>query len=223
MSLTLCGFAFSNYYSKVKLALLEKEVAFTEEYVFPSDDPAFRAASPRGKVPFIRVGDRSVCESQAIVEYLEDAYPAVPLYPQDPLDRAQCRSAIQIMELYVELVARRLYPAAFFGVPMPPGLKDQVAQELQAGIAALKRCVRFGPYIGGDRFGLADIAAVCHLPLVRATSRKVYGEDWLADLAGLDDYLKMASQRPHVAAVEQGRQQDMERFFAAVKKRYAMA
>ena len=29
--ITLCGFAASNYYNKVKLALLEKGVAFEEE------------------------------------------------------------------------------------------------------------------------------------------------------------------------------------------------
>ena len=31
--LKLCGFAISNYYNKVKLALLEKGVPFTEEWV----------------------------------------------------------------------------------------------------------------------------------------------------------------------------------------------
>jgi len=222
MSITVCGFAASNYYNKVKLALLEKAIPFTEELAMPSDDPAFRTASPRGKVPFIRVGNRTLCESQAIVEYLEDAYPAVPLYPADPLDRAQSRAVLQIMELYVELVARRLYPAAFFGAPTPPGLKEQVAEELKAGIAALKRCVKFGPYIGGNRLGLPDVAAVCHLPLVGAATQKVYGANWLSDFAGLDDYLKMMMQRPHVRTVEQARQAGMEPFIAAVKKKYGL-
>lgn len=223
MSLTLCGFAFSNYFSKVKLALLEKGIAFDEEYVFPSGDPMFLQASPRGKVPFIRVDGRTVCESQAIVEYLEDAYPATPLYPSDPLDRAQCRSVVHILELYVEWVARRLYPAAFFGAPLLPGLKDQMADELRAGVAALRRVVNFTPYIAGSRFGLPDVAAVCHLPLARATMQKVYGEDWLADFPGLDDYLQTQSQRPHVAAVEQARRADMERFFAAIRKKYGLS
>jgi glutathione S-transferase len=221
--LTLCGFAASNYYNKVKLALLEKGVPFAEEFVFPSDDPDFRAASPRGKVPYIRVGDRTLCESQAIVEYLEEVYPAVPLYPADPLDRAQCRAVLQLMEIYVELVARRLYPAALFGFPMPPGLQDQVAGELKAGIAALRRCVRFGPYIGGDRFGLPDVAAACHLPVVSAATTKVYGTDSLADFPGLGDYLAMLRERPHVVTVETARQAGMAPFVAAVKKKYGLA
>jgi hypothetical protein len=53
--LVLCGFAISNYYNKVKLALLEKGVEFTEEIV-PSGkkSDAVLQASPLGKVPFIR-------------------------------------------------------------------------------------------------------------------------------------------------------------------------
>ena len=37
----LCGFPISNYYNKVKLALLEKGIPFTEEPAFPSQDAAF--------------------------------------------------------------------------------------------------------------------------------------------------------------------------------------
>ena len=42
MTLKLCGFAGSNYHNKVKLALLEKDVAFEEELVWTGlkDNPA---------------------------------------------------------------------------------------------------------------------------------------------------------------------------------------
>jgi glutathione S-transferase len=39
--LTLCGFAASNYYNKVKLALLEKGVPFEEELTWASQEEAF--------------------------------------------------------------------------------------------------------------------------------------------------------------------------------------
>jgi len=35
-------------------------------------------------VPFVKIGDSTLCESQVIVGYLEDAYPAIPLYPAVP-------------------------------------------------------------------------------------------------------------------------------------------
>ena len=50
----LCGFAASNYYNKVKLALLEKNVPFEEELNWAAKDEATLACSPLGKVPFLR-------------------------------------------------------------------------------------------------------------------------------------------------------------------------
>ena len=223
MSITLCGFVASNYFNKVKLSLLEKEIAFTEELAIPSQDPSFLAASPRGKVPFIRVGAETLCESQVIVEYLEDTHPAHPLYPADPLRRALCREVIQIMEIHVELVARRLYPSALFGLPLQDKLKDLVADDLKLGIGALERRVRFSPFIAGDRLTYADTAAVFHLPLVSLAVKKTYGEDWLAGLPGLADYLAMMHARPHVAAVEASRREGTPGFIAAVRKRYGLA
>jgi glutathione S-transferase len=223
MSITLCGFAASNYFNKVKLALLEKQIPFSEELAIPSRDPTFLDASPRGKVPFVRIGDSTLCESQAIVEYLEDAYPAIPLYPADPLERARCRELIQILELHVELIARRLYPGALFGLPMHEKVKDQVADDLKPGIAALKRRVRFAPFIAGDRLTYADVAAVFHLPLVALVIRKTFDEDRLAEIPGIPDYLALMYARPHVAAVEAIRRERTPEFIAAVKKRYGVA
>ena len=50
--LTLCGFSASNYYNKVKFALLEKGVPFTEELAWVGQTEA--ACSPLGKVPYIK-------------------------------------------------------------------------------------------------------------------------------------------------------------------------
>jgi glutathione S-transferase len=223
MAVILGGFAASNYFNKVKLALLEKQIPFTEELAMPSQDPAFIDVSPRGKVPFLRIGSSTLCESQVIVEYLEDAYPAIPLYPADPLERARCRELIQILELHVELVARRLYPAALFGLPMQDNLKDQVASELTLGIAALKRRVRFAPFIAGERLTYADVAAAFHLPLAGLAIRKTYNEDRLADIPGIPDYLAMMYARPHVAAVDAKRRENTPQFIAAIRKRYGLA
>src|SRR5512145_1755985 len=97
--LTLCGFAASNYYNKVKLALLEKGAPFTEEQVFPSGNEDTLRLTPMGKVPFLRLSDGGLSESQAIIEYLEQIQPEPPLYPKDVLARAKCRELIQFIEL----------------------------------------------------------------------------------------------------------------------------
>ena len=114
--LVLCGFTVSNYYNKVKMALLEKGVAFTEELCKTgSKDEAVLEATPLGKVPFIRTAHGTLCESQAILDYIEGAHPAPPLLPADPWRAAKVRELITFIELHLELVARELYPKAFFG------------------------------------------------------------------------------------------------------------
>ena len=67
----LFGAPVSNFYNKVKLALLEKELAFQEEMTAPSQEEAAVSKSPMGKIPFIKDGEHYFCESSAIVEYLD--------------------------------------------------------------------------------------------------------------------------------------------------------
>lgn len=44
-----------------------------------------------GKVPALLHGDFGLAESSAIIEYLEDVFPAPPVYPADPKQRARAR------------------------------------------------------------------------------------------------------------------------------------
>jgi glutathione S-transferase len=216
--LQLCGFSVSNYYNKVKLALLEKGLDFEEEHAYPSGTEAFLSDSPMGKVPFLKSASGTVSESQAIVEYLEDAFPQPPLYPADPFERAKCRELIQVMELYLELPARRLYPAAFFGGTASEELKRSVQSQLAKGVRALGRLVRFAPYIAGARFTYADCAALVHLPLVTSTCKTMYGDDVLATLRGLREYLGTVGQRAHVQRVNADRKAGLEHFVAYLAK-----
>lgn len=53
---------------------------------------AYQAINPQMLVPFLQDGSVSVGQSQAILEYLEEAYPTVPLLPKAPALRAAVRS-----------------------------------------------------------------------------------------------------------------------------------
>jgi glutathione S-transferase len=89
----LCGSAISNYYNNVKLALLEKGIPFEEEPVMSgAKDEAVLSCSPLGKVPFLRTPQGPLCESEAIMGYLEAIAPNPPLLPADPLRRQRCAS-----------------------------------------------------------------------------------------------------------------------------------
>ena len=113
--LKLCGFAASNYYNKVKLALLEKEISFEECLVSPTQSNAMLAKSPLGKVPYVETSEGVLVESQVLLEYLEGRFPHPALLPELPFARARVRELITFLDLHLELVARELYPAAFFG------------------------------------------------------------------------------------------------------------
>mgnify|MGYP006172527229 CR=1 FL=1 len=164
--LTLCGFAASNYYNKVKFALLEKGVPFEEELAWVGKtDPA---ASPIGKVPYIKTPQGPVCESAVIMEYIEQQYPQTPLLPSDPFAAAKVRELVTFLELHLELVARNLYPEAFFGGKVSDSAKEKTGAQLEKNIAAFKQLARFAPFVAGDQFTVADCAALWAALIPRA-------------------------------------------------------
>jgi glutathione S-transferase len=206
--LKLCGFHISNYHNKIRLALLEKGVAFEEDAgCKPSQASEFLERSPLGKVPFLELdGGRRLSESDVIFEYLEDAYPQKPLLPKDPYARAKVRELVTFMELHVELVARRLYGEVFFKrPPMPEEAKEAVAKDLGKGVRALHKLVKFEPYIAGKDLTIADCAAFVHLPLVSLASKHGFGHDVLEDWPQLKGYLKMLGERPAFRKVNDDR------------------
>ncbi len=200
--LTLCGFSASNYYNKVKLGLLEKGVPFTEELAWLGDTDG--SASPLGKVPYLRTPHGPLSESAVMAEYIEQAYPATPLLPTDPYQAAKVRELVSYLELHLELVARNLYPQAFFGGTVSEAAREKVGAQLERNIAAFAKLARFSPYLAGASFSLADCAAIVHLPLVSAATRAIYGRDYLADLP-VRDYLARMGERPHVQRVNADR------------------
>jgi glutathione S-transferase len=205
--ITLCGFAVSNYYNKVKLVLLEKAIPFQEELVMTgSTDEAVLRDSPLAKVPFIRTPQGSLCESQVIVEYLEQLQPQPALLPADPFAAAKVRELCTYVDLHLELVARELYGQAFFGRTVDEATQERVRKTLTRNIPAFKRLARFAPYVAGDAFTLADCAAFVSLPLVGMATKVVLGSDLLME-GGVDwkAHGKALAERPSVQRVEADR------------------
>ena len=78
-TIKLYGLPVSNYYNVLKLAMLEKGLAFEEVMQRPTQDASFLAISPLGKMPCIVTDDGSISETLAILEYLEAHYPELAL------------------------------------------------------------------------------------------------------------------------------------------------
>jgi glutathione S-transferase len=202
--LTLCGFALSNYYNKVKMSLLEKGVPFDEKIVMTGKAAApFLEQTPLGKVPFLLTPDGALAESQVIMDYIERAHPTPAMLASNAFAAAKQLELITFMELHLELVVRELYGQAFFGAgEAPQALRDSVKKRLDKNIPAFKSLAKFAPYIAGDSFSQADMAAFVHLPLIGSATKAVYGADLLAE-AGVDwkSYVKMIGERPSAQRV----------------------
>lgn len=213
--LTLCGFSASNYYNKIKLALMEKQIPFAEELVWlGSTNPA---ESPLGKVPYLRTRHGAISESDAIIEYVETLTSNVSLLPADPFAAAKVRELCVYLNLHLELVARNLYPQAFFGGKISDATRDKTLEQLKKNIAGFAKLARFDtPFIAGDSFTLADCSAIVHLPLVSSASKIMGGTDLLADLP-VRDYLARMNERPTVQKVNADRKSNTEELMARMQ------
>lgn len=200
--LTLCGFSASNYHNKVKLALLEKGVPFQEQLAWVGQTDL--TASPLGKVPYLLTPEGPLCESAVMADYIEAAHPTPALVPAQAFAAAKVRELITFMELHLELVARNLYPQAFFGGTVSEAAREKVGIQLEKNIAAFAKLASFAPYVAGDSFSMADCAAIVHLPLVSSATKAIYGRDYLAELP-VRDYLARMAERPHVQRINADR------------------
>lgn len=216
--LKLCGFRISNYHNKVRLALLEKGVPHEEDSgCLPSQKDDWVGRSPMGKVPILEVDGTTLSESEVICEYLEDAFPQKPLLPKDPIARARVRELVTHLELHMELVARRLYGAVFFGGKVSDETREQVQKDLAKGVRTLQRLAKFDPFIAGKELTLADCTAFVHLPIVSLATKLAYGADALEGVAQLKPYLKMLGERPAFARVTEDRKAASEAAKARAK------
>ncbi|MDH4275939.1 MAG: glutathione S-transferase family protein, partial [Gammaproteobacteria bacterium] len=91
----LISFDLCPFVQRSVITMLEKNVAYKITYIDLANPPDwFLKISPFGKVPALRVGDKTLFESAVINEYLDDITPP-SMHPQDPLQRALNRAWIE--------------------------------------------------------------------------------------------------------------------------------
>ena len=81
---------------RVRIALNLKGLAYDAAFVHLAKGEhraaAYGAVNPQGLVPALEDGGPLLTQSLAIIEYLEETRPQVPLLPKDPAGRARVRS-----------------------------------------------------------------------------------------------------------------------------------
>ncbi|MGO4721793.1 MULTISPECIES: glutathione S-transferase family protein [unclassified Inquilinus] len=168
MAMTLYSGPLSLFSRKVEIALVEKALAcervlvpFSQTEGYAPKHPAVLAANPKAQVPVLVDGALTLFDSTVILEYLEDAYPAPPLYPRDPADRARCR----LVELAAdEVVMPDVRPLMHRSEPPDPArLEAQEAAARTAEDALRRHWRRLDGQLAGrefffDALTVADIA-----------------------------------------------------------------
>jgi maleylacetoacetate isomerase len=101
MSLVLYTYWRSSAAYRVRIALNLKGLPYEARPVHLLTDggehlkPAYCDISPQAQLPTLLDGDRTIRQSMAILEYLDETRPDVPLMPTDPLGRARVRELMQ--------------------------------------------------------------------------------------------------------------------------------
>lgn len=224
--LKLHGFSSSNYYNVPKLALLEKGIEFEEVVSYtgvgPKYKPEYLDKSPLGKVPALETTEGFISESRAILEYIERAHPTPSLLPATPFGMAKVQELSQFIELYFELVARRLIPNLLGGTEPNAIVLTEVETSINKAVPALAKLSTFKQFAYGDQFTLADIAAILNLPIVRSVGKKFLGKDPLSEVPGFDEYCERMEDRSHVKRIRADAAADQPNFRAHLKALYGI-
>jgi maleylacetoacetate isomerase len=101
MSLVLYTYWRSSAAYRVRIALNLKGLPYEARPVHLVNEggehlkPAYREISPQAQLPTLLDGDRTIRQSMAILEYLDETRPEVPLMPTEALGRARVRELMQ--------------------------------------------------------------------------------------------------------------------------------
>ena len=123
MALTLYYGSGSPYAWRAQLALEHKALPYELKVLsFSAGDtrkPEFVALNPRHQVPVLVDGDFTLYESNAIVEYIDEAYPGrgAALFPGDAKTRALSRRMILEVDNYYSVASDKLLDQALWKKP----------------------------------------------------------------------------------------------------------
>ena len=196
----LYGFAVSNYYNMAKFALLEKGIKFEEVAAMPSQESDYKAKSPMGKVPCLETDKGFLAETSVILEYIEATSANPALVPADAYAAAKVREVMKVLELYIELPARRHYGELFFGGPRNQAAFDEAKPVMENGVNALQALCSFKPLLCGN-FSFADIMAAHIFIYAQPVAQAIYGWDLIAAVPGLAAALDATNARTAGAKV----------------------
>ncbi len=183
---TLVSFDLCPYAQRIAIILAEKRVAYERVDIELADKPDwFRAISPLGKVPLLRVRDAVLFESNVITEFLEETE-ANPLHPAEPLARAEHRA-------WVEFGSSILADIYAVETQKDAAIFDAKCAVLRQKFARVEAALGDGPWFAGAAFSVVDATFATIFRYFEVFDR-------IADLRILDGMPKLAEWRAALAS-----------------------
>jgi maleylacetoacetate isomerase len=166
----LYGYFRSSAAFRVRIALnlkkLEYETASIHLRRNDQSKSDYLAVNPQGLVPTLVDDGRTLIQSLAIIEYLDETYPAQPLLPRLAADRARVRGLAEIVACDIHpinnlRVLRYLtHSLGHDEAAIAPWYNHWIDAGFQALEGLLAGDPRTGRFCHGDAPGLADITLV---------------------------------------------------------------
>jgi glutathione S-transferase len=159
------GSSLSPFVRKVLIVAAEKGIAIENVPIgLGSTDPAFRVASPFGKVPALVDGDYALADSSAIVAYFEAVWPEPALIPAE----AKARGKVIWFDEFADtifvaaagaLFFNRIVSPRFLGRPGDLAAADKAeAEALPPVLDYIERMLAPNGHLVGGALSLADVA-----------------------------------------------------------------
>lgn len=168
--IAIYGSSLSPYVRKVLVLAAEMGIAVANTPTPPrSMDEEFREASPFGKIPALRDGDFTLCDSSAISAYLDALNPGSGLFPVASRARGKVvwfdEFADTIMgDAVLGMFFNRIVGPTFMGEAGDPQAADHAEKVLlPAVLAYLDSVMPASGFLVEDRLTLADIAVASML------------------------------------------------------------
>ena len=172
---TLFHFCLCPFSRKVRLVLSEKKLDFDlEPEPFWERRPEYLEINPSGKVPvLVDLNGTRISDSNAITEYLEEAYPEKSLLGSSINQRAEVRRLVAWFDDKFSkevslplLMEKHLKRHCRVGRGPDSGAIRESKLKILEHLDYISWLVDHRKWLAGDEFSLADLAAAAHLSVV---------------------------------------------------------
>lgn len=213
--LKVYGVPLSPFVRKLMLTLEYKGLEYENEPTFPgSEEPAFRAISPLGKIPVLDHDGVTVPDTSVSCRYVDRQFPEQSIYPDDPVLEAKACwleefADSKLIDACAGLFRQRFLNPKMFNTPTDEAaVQDILDNQLPPLLDYLESQVpESGPLVG-DSISIADIAVLTCFMQARYGDYEVDGTQYPKLKAYLDGALnndivknRMAKEGEAVAAL----------------------